>query len=293
MSTFLTSVVNPDPGSIDINNVFSLNPLNTVPGNDMSEVFFLIQKLYQQQIKGYWELVSLKQYIDQKLVPRGLRPEIPLPDKVTTEEQTQEWNSILLECSAKLMQFLIKLESQNLEITNQNLEKELVNVKTFKDQSEFPLMENKLQKNLDSFKKHIKEKKHLKFLRDHKDFKEGNIFRLKRKPRTRNFSRNSSTSGNTDWMDSDSGSSRSNSNRRTRDYSDQTRGRSILKKPNRGVTFPVNPESGNHDTTKQTERVEKSSSSPFLEEDWPLPSGGRLRDRKKWGYKPDKRINLT
>ncbi|CAH2329430.1 Hypothetical predicted protein [Pelobates cultripes] len=292
MSLFLTTVVNPDPGTTDINNVFSLNPLNSTSNNDISDTFFQIQKLYQLQIKGYWELVSLKQYIDQKLVPRGLRPEIPLPDKITTEEQKQEWNGILLECSEKLMKFLIKLESQSLENTNLNLEKELVTVKTFKDKAEFPLMENKLQKNLDSFKKHVKEKKHIKFVRDYKDFKEGNIFRTRRKFRSRTSSINGSTSGNTDWTDSDSGSSRSSRKQRNREYPNKNRGRGILKQPNRNVNFSENPVTDNQGSNNPIENTTRPPfSSPFLEEDWPVPIGGRLRDRNKWGYKPDKRTN--
>ncbi|CAH2294358.1 Hypothetical predicted protein [Pelobates cultripes] len=282
MSTFLSGVINPDPGSTDINNVFSLNPLNLLPSTDISEVFFTIQKLYQQQIKGYWELISLKQYLDHKLVPRGLRPEISLPEKAITDEQIKEWNSILLDCSAKLMQFLVKLETNNLDTVNKNLENELANVKKFKDRSEFSLLENKLQKNLEGFKKHVREKKHKKYLRDHRDFQEGNIFRTKRSRKYYN-SRNSSTSGNTDWSDSDSSSSRKD---QKKTYSQPSRNRGILK--TRNVTFPdtLNLETA---TASQTQNTE--GQLPFLEEDWPLPQRDKLRDRRKWGYKRDKRLN--
>ncbi|CAH2326861.1 Hypothetical predicted protein [Pelobates cultripes] len=279
MSTFLSGVINPDPGPTDINNVFSLNPLNLLPSTDISEVFFTNQKLYQQQIKGYWELISLKQYLDHKLIPRGLRPEISLPEKAITDEQIKEWNSILLDCSAKLIQFLVKLETNNLDTVNKNLEKELANVKNFKDRSEFSL-QGKLPKNLEGFKKHVREKKHEKYLRDHRDFQEGNIFRIKRSRKYYN-SRNSSSS--TDWSDSDSSSSRRD---QKKTYSQPPKNRGILK--TRNVTFPNTPIL---ETATVSQTLNTEGQLPFLEEDWPLPQRDKLRDRRKWGYKRDKRPN--
>ncbi|CAH2296846.1 Hypothetical predicted protein [Pelobates cultripes] len=185
MTDLLEQVVHPDYSSEDVNNVFSNKPLGNLQNEpkDINQAFFSIQKLYQTQLRGFWELASLRHYIEQKLVPRGLRPDILLPDKVKTDEQLAEWNSILLDCSAKIMQFLIQLEQQHLDKTNGELDVEIKNIRVFDKEPSFPAMESKLSKNLDNFKRSIRQKKHYKFQRDFRDFQEGNIFRNKNKRR--------------------------------------------------------------------------------------------------------------
>ncbi|CAH2296091.1 Hypothetical predicted protein, partial [Pelobates cultripes] len=98
----------PSLGQDEITNVFSINPLsmNDVISNNINTAFFGIQKTYPEQIRRFWELTSLKQYLQQKLVPKVLRPDILLPDKIQTEEQLSEWNTILLNCTFRLMDFL-------------------------------------------------------------------------------------------------------------------------------------------------------------------------------------------
>ncbi|CAH2222479.1 Hypothetical predicted protein, partial [Pelobates cultripes] len=205
MTTLLAGVADPTARPNDISNVFSLEPLGCNNPNDINNVFFSIQQLYKLQIKGYWEVTSLRHYLDQKLVPRGLRPEISTPDKVNTEDKLKEWNDILINCSYKLMQFLVKLEEENFEKVNKDLQNEVIKVKEFQSNSEYTLMENKLQNNIDNFTTHIKEKKHYKFQRDYKDFKEGTIFRQTKRSNIRANRKNSYSSGNTEWTDSDSG----------------------------------------------------------------------------------------
>ncbi|CAH2283437.1 Hypothetical predicted protein [Pelobates cultripes] len=115
-----------------------------------------ILKSYQDQIRSLWELTSLKQYLEQKLVPRGLRPDILLPDKIQTEEQLSEWNTILLDCSFKLMDFLVKLETTNFEAINTKLKSDILSIKNYKTDDLYVHMENKLQQNINNFRPHLK-----------------------------------------------------------------------------------------------------------------------------------------
>ncbi|CAH2221814.1 Hypothetical predicted protein [Pelobates cultripes] len=279
MTTLLAGVADPTARPNDISNVFSLEPLGCNNPNDINNVFFSIQQLYKLQIKGYWEVTSLRHYLDQKLVPRGLRPEISTPDKVNTEDKLKEWNDILINCSYKLMQFLVKLEEENFEKVNKDLQNEVIKVKEFQSNSEYTLMENKLQNNIDNFTTHIKEKKHYKFQRDYKDFKEGTIFRQTKRSNIRANRKNSYSSGNTEWTDSDSGPTQGKNPSSGLKTPHSTR-RGILKDPNKTVAFL--------DTPPPSTTVSSSGSTSFLDQAWPLPQRGRLRDRQRWGYKPNR-----
>ncbi|CAH2221862.1 Hypothetical predicted protein [Pelobates cultripes] len=296
MSDFLQQVIHPDFRSEDVANVFSNKPLGNLnsDSNDINQAFFAIQKLYQTQLRGFWELASLRHYIEQKLVPRGLRPDILLPDKVKTEEQVAEWNSILLDCSAKIMQFLIKLEQESLEKTNGDLDTEIKKIKTFEKEPEFIAMETKLEKNLENFKRNIRHKKHYKFQRDFKDFQEGNIFKNKNKTR-RDFRNNRlgkkgfSSSDETEWSESET---RPRFNKRPlpkkTQYTSTVQTRGILRNTDRNISFSDPPAFGpTSDSNPRQEAPSGSSqsSSTFLDQEWPQPQRARLRDRKKWGYK--------
>ncbi|CAH2296229.1 Hypothetical predicted protein [Pelobates cultripes] len=296
MTDFLEQVVHPDFSSEDVANVFSNKPLGNTSNEpkDINQAFFAIQKLYQMQLRGFWELASLRHYIEQKLVPRGLRPDILLPDKVKTEEQLAEWNSILLECSAKIMHFLIQLEQQSLEKTNEELDIEIKKIRTFDKEPSFSAMENKLSKNLENFKRNIRQKKHYKFQRDYRDFQEGNVFKNKNKRRfntNKTHTKGFSSSDETEWSESESRPrylKRQNTRVTQHTPSGQTKG--ILRNTDRNITFMDPPVDPTVITNPRHESTAGPTQSPltFLDQDWPQPQRERLRDRNRWGYKTQK-----
>ncbi|CAH2321553.1 Hypothetical predicted protein [Pelobates cultripes] len=298
MTDLLDKLGDPNLGQEEITNVFSTNPLSSqgTINDNINTAFFEIQKIYQEQIKSFWELTSLKQYLEQKLVPRGLRPDILLQDKIQTEEQLSEWNSILLSCSFKLMDFLVKLETNIFETSNLKLKGEIALIKKYKSDDLYTPMEIKLQQNITNFRHHLKIKKHNKFQRDFKDFKSGTIFRQTNKNTRRKNSYRGSSSGETDWSDQDQQSQ----NRRrspfirnrtqTRDTSSQLNSnKSILKNSDKVVSFLDIPISG--DTNNSIPTVPPSN--PFLDQQQPYQQRGRLRDRDRWSYKTQNRTPRT
>ncbi|CAH2320531.1 Hypothetical predicted protein [Pelobates cultripes] len=254
-------------------------------------LLFLNYKIISGPNKKF--LGSLKQYLEQKLVPRGLRPDILLPDKIQTEEQLSEWNTILLDCSFKLMDFLVKLESTNFDVVNTKLNDDITSIKKYKTDDLYSRMETKLQQNINNFRHHLKVKKHTKFQRDFKDFKHGKIFRQSGKYSRRKNNTRGSSSGETDWSDQDQPSQfrrrasvKSNTDH-TRDLSSQpSYNKSILKQSDKVVSFldiPISTDVNNSQITTTT------LSNPFLEQDQPHQQRGRLRDRDRWAYKNQNR----
>ncbi|CAH2253152.1 Hypothetical predicted protein [Pelobates cultripes] len=139
-------------------------------------------------------------------------------------------------------------------------------------------MESKLEKNLDIFRNHIKEKKHQKFLRDYNDFKE-DIFRTKKQPRRHFNRRPNSLTRYTDGSDSDSSYTTSRRGSRSSSRSQQQGTKGILRRQEKSVSFletPLPPAP----TTSMTLIA-------FLDQDWPTPQRGSLSNRGKWGYKPE------
>ncbi|CAH2248587.1 Hypothetical predicted protein, partial [Pelobates cultripes] len=214
--------------------------------------------------------------------------------KVQTEEQLGEWNTILLDCSFRLMDYLIKLETTNFDETNSKLQNEITKIKNFKSDNLYVPMENKLQQNITNYRQHLKIKKHNKFQRDFKDFNSGEIFRQKRKYNRRPNSYRGSSSGETDWSDQD----QPRRPRRNNKSSDRKRdpsvppyqNKSILRGTAKSVSFldiPISLETINPTTPSTT------SSATFLEQDSPRQQRGRLRDRERWAYKIQNRTQRT
>ncbi|CAH2247887.1 xyloside xylosyltransferase 1 [Pelobates cultripes] len=240
-----------------------------------------------------WEVLAVE-HSYRKLVPRGLRPDNLLPDKVKTEEQIAEWNSILLECSAKIMQFLIQLEQQSLDKTNGELDIEIKKIRTFDKEPSFLAMESKLSKNSENFKRNIRQKKHYKLQRDYRDFQEGNIFKNKNKRRfniNKAHNKGFSSSDETEWSESESRpryQKRQNTRFTQHTPSGQTKG--ILRNTDRNITFTDPPVDSIATTNSRHESIAGPIQSPltFLDQDWPQPQRERLRDRNRWGYKTQK-----
>lgn len=79
---------------------------------DLKKLMFTLEKQRAQHIRTTWNILTLEQYLEKKMVPRDLRlkknPTFPV-----SEEFTSKWNEILTDCSLKLIQLLIMAENDN------------------------------------------------------------------------------------------------------------------------------------------------------------------------------------
>lgn len=96
-----------------------------------------------------------------KLSPRGLRIK-KVATSLQAAEYKEEWNSILTECSIKLMKLLVKQEDQHLKGIKEEIRILQQSTNTHSAPEKFQRLNNKMQSNLKSLEDQIMFTKRIK-----------------------------------------------------------------------------------------------------------------------------------
>lgn len=116
-----------------------------------------------QHLRVRLNIVTLKQYLEKKMIPRGLRLK-KNPTFSMTPDCTTKWNSILSDCSLKLIQLMIANEQYKIgEINNKKIEKTKKTLDAYSTNSDFSDLQSKLNINLEEFEKNLMSIKKSKF----------------------------------------------------------------------------------------------------------------------------------
>ncbi|OCT89896.1 hypothetical protein XELAEV_18018510mg [Xenopus laevis] len=141
--------------------------------------FKVYKKTLIQQMRLRWEISSLENYVKAKMVPRGLRlkksPSFNLK-KSGGQEFLDKWNSILSDCSPKLMQLMIVENTKNITQINKQVEEERSKLEENKEDNQFSALNDKIKSELMKIQQEIKIRKKKKFLRDTEDYKKGQVY---------------------------------------------------------------------------------------------------------------------
>lgn len=87
-----------------------------------------------------------------------------------------DWERLLTDNSLCMIKYLLDYEKEFFAKINQSLTKEIDEIKVFEGHSEFAELENKLQRNVKTLKRTIKDCKHRKYIRDVNDFQTNTIY---------------------------------------------------------------------------------------------------------------------
>ncbi|KAJ1193845.1 hypothetical protein NDU88_003141 [Pleurodeles waltl] len=143
--------------------------------------FMAFEKLKKQELAKWWDGATLKKYIENKRIPRGLRILI-FPNFEDLEvDLLQEWEEGLHEASYKMLNILVT----NLERKVKRLREEINRLE--KEIKELNLMEATqknyeiLKKELSCYQLYLKDKKQKKINRDDNDYAKGRIFTFARR----------------------------------------------------------------------------------------------------------------
>lgn len=79
------------------------------------------------------------------------------------------------------MSYLSEYEKQTFLKIKHKLEQETKEVQNFNTHPEFIQLEQRLQKNIETLKSEIKERKHRKYLRDRADFDQDKVYQWRNK----------------------------------------------------------------------------------------------------------------
>lgn len=141
-----------------------------------SDLFWKLQKFLKKEMRLWWDIASLKQYLKDERIPRGLRiKKFPSFD-VESETFKKQWLEILNEASFKLMGLIVKHEQDSLEHLHGEISKTQDKLKQFKDTSEFVERDHKLNQVLNNLEDEITKTKRSKFIRDKHDYTEGKVY---------------------------------------------------------------------------------------------------------------------
>ncbi|XP_069493757.1 uncharacterized protein [Ambystoma mexicanum] len=149
----------------------------------LSNKFVRLERLSKREINKYWEKVSLDNYIEHNMIPRGLRILI-FPDFTHNDDQdlAQEWEENLTLSSEKMLKLLvIHAEREHTRITTQidALQKEIAemaNPNTVKDKNY-----DKMHALLKDYQDEVKIRKFRKFYRDERDYNNDRVYTFQAK----------------------------------------------------------------------------------------------------------------
>ncbi|OCT76223.1 hypothetical protein XELAEV_18031425mg [Xenopus laevis] len=156
----------------------------TAEGNDtmdqtdisMQSLFKQLQKVSIKEIKLWWEITTLQNYIKIKRVPRGLRIKKFPAFEVQDKDLMTEWYEALTDSSLKLMGILVtKYQTQQgrLEVEISQLE---VTLNAYKDTPDYDKMNKRIVDDLSILERKIMDTKQKKFLRDKADYEQESVF---------------------------------------------------------------------------------------------------------------------
>ncbi|XP_053562068.1 uncharacterized protein LOC128653046 [Bombina bombina] len=146
---------------------------NSHPSSNWETIISKLEKLYVKETKRWWETTFLSRYLNENLVPRGLRvykiPAFGMNDKIFLDK----WNAALHKCSTELVSLLY--ESQDISL--KNIEKEIIALEneldTFLSDKRCLDKFEEIKSNAKQLDDQIGNSKYKKYLRDKDDFDKG------------------------------------------------------------------------------------------------------------------------
>lgn len=138
--------------------------------------FRKLEQLMAKEIRAYWDITFLTEYISILHIPRGLRiKKFPTSD-LFDENFKKEWTDTLDTCSFKLMEILIaskKKETEKLQLDISAIQKDLTTSQTSKG---FAELDEKLNRKLDRMEKAVIDTKKGKMARDKDDYQGNSVY---------------------------------------------------------------------------------------------------------------------
>lgn len=178
MAGFLTALPDVDKWDVDSKTVFSEKEYETNSGSlvTLKSLFKELYIAYRDNLKSWWELKSLENYLLNKIVPKGLRVNIVPATRSRSAELLEIWEKEALNSSLRFLQILIEVEKKTYEVSAKNLKELVDKTLKFKGEAEFAKKETALQTSVERYYNLLKERKHNQFVRDLSEFKEKRAF---------------------------------------------------------------------------------------------------------------------
>lgn len=158
-----------------LSNIFTDDPTSNNANGNYRQDMNALEKLFLKEAKTWWDLSSLRSYIEKNMIPRGLRIK-KMPTTLFDDAFMTKWNDILTDSSIRLMQLIVSYEETALV----SIRKEIKDIQTSLQQhvglTEIQEWDTKLKANISKLEMDIVAMKKSKFQRDLNDYKQDCVY---------------------------------------------------------------------------------------------------------------------
>ncbi|KAJ1164236.1 hypothetical protein NDU88_004681 [Pleurodeles waltl] len=148
----------------------------------LRQKFIKLERLRKQELARWWDITTLKRYLELKQIPRGLRVIIFPSFEDLDPDLLGEWEHLISATSFGMINILIKHADRKRDKLLQDitsLEEEIKNLNlTEATDKNYTIM----REILTGYQLYIKDKKMRKLIRDDNDYTNGRIYTFARSP---------------------------------------------------------------------------------------------------------------
>ncbi|XP_075208170.1 uncharacterized protein LOC142313072 [Anomaloglossus baeobatrachus] len=176
-ASFLSEPINTSQWLLEAGDVFSDKaPCNTETTVTLKKVFNDLYSCYKENLKSFWEVQSLENYLKQGIIPRGLRIPLVPATRSRSPALLEQWEKESRAASLRFLQILLTEEKLTLNKTTSKLTEQIALSLKYKNDPDFHKKELLLQNSVERFQNTLKERKHQKFIRDLTEFRENTAY---------------------------------------------------------------------------------------------------------------------
>ncbi|KAJ1130612.1 hypothetical protein NDU88_008963 [Pleurodeles waltl] len=143
--------------------------------------FLALEKSLKKETAKWWEVASLKKYLDNDRIPRGLRILIFPPIDTTSQDTLQKWEANLKMASMNMIQQLIDISQEQYERHKQEVDQLTQRI----DEANWGDISTKnyaiLNNSIDNYEADIIQRRNRKFRRDLRDYQQGRVYTFSKK----------------------------------------------------------------------------------------------------------------
>ncbi|XP_075458015.1 uncharacterized protein LOC142495857 [Ascaphus truei] len=150
--------------------------------SDLTNHFVKLEKLLVEDIRLWWDITTLENYINTNRIPRGLRVKKVPTFGFANRQFEQDWIKILDKCSVRLMELIIQQKIHEKDVLNVEITAFQNKLKPFETRDQFIKNDVTLLENLEIIEEGISEKKQIKYERDKADYSRGHIYCWQKPP---------------------------------------------------------------------------------------------------------------
>ncbi|CAH2306502.1 Hypothetical predicted protein, partial [Pelobates cultripes] len=138
---------------------------------DIRSLIHQLGKLMEREVQIWWDIATLDFYVNNNIVPRGLRLFERSTYKRHDPTLLKKWDQLLDKGSLLLMVFLINEKKKDLTQLDQEITELKIAIRPLVENGEYVELLDTIERRVKDIEMNIRENKRKKILRDQADYK--------------------------------------------------------------------------------------------------------------------------